>query len=78
RIDTLRDPSGGGRKDRIRQVRGVGKNGMQKMRPAFAGIIHFLLSVLSLFFTCEPSVGGADFSAPFSFLGLRASLLPRT
>ncbi len=39
--------------------------------------LHFFFVVLSLLFTCDPSVGGA-LAATLSFLGLRTSLLLRT
>ena len=44
--------------------------------PAVAASYFFFVA-LSLFFTCDPSVGGA-LAATLSFLGLRVSLLLRT
>ncbi len=53
-----------------------GKRGMRACRHPPASR-HFFFVALSLFFTCDPRVGGA-FSATLSFLGLRVSLLLRT
>jgi hypothetical protein len=44
--------------------------------PAVAASYFFFVA-LSLFFTCDPSVGAA-LAATLSFLGLRTSLLLRT